>query len=60
MIIYEGTNNLVSGVFLKCFSIYTCSKVFRFAPQIFLDDLDTYILIRFIDYESVSEFLCFV
>ena len=22
MIIYEGTNNLVSGAFLKCFSIY--------------------------------------
>ena len=23
MIIYEGTNNLVSGAFLKCFSIYS-------------------------------------
>ena len=22
MFIYEGTNNLVSGTFLKCFSIY--------------------------------------
>ena len=22
MIIYEGTNNLVSGAFLKCFSMY--------------------------------------
>ena len=24
MIIYEGTNNLISGAFLKCFSIYSC------------------------------------
>ena len=23
MIIYEGTNNLVSGAFLKCFSIHS-------------------------------------
>ena len=27
MIIYEGTNNLVSGVFLKCFSIYICDNL---------------------------------
>ena len=25
MIIYEGTNNLVSGAFLKCFSIFMCN-----------------------------------
>ena len=24
MFIYEGTNNLVSGAFLKCFSIHCC------------------------------------
>ena len=27
MIIYKGTNNLVNGVFLKCFSIYTVVKL---------------------------------
>ena len=25
MIIYEGTNNLVGGAFLKCFSIFMCN-----------------------------------
>ena len=28
IIIYEGTNNLVSGAFLKCFSIYTMRQKF--------------------------------
>ena len=27
MFIYEGTNNLVSGAFLKCFSIYSRSDI---------------------------------
>ena len=28
MIIYEGTNNLVSGAFLKCFSIFHYPRLF--------------------------------
>ena len=33
MFMYEGTNNLVSGAFLKCFSIY--SKQFKsFEPHL--------------------------
>ena len=27
MIIYEGTNNLVSGAFIKCFSIYSLKNL---------------------------------
>ena len=34
MIIYEGTNNLVSGAFLKCFSIYAKIKFSRDAAHI--------------------------
>ena len=48
------------GLSTRCFRY---SKVFRFAPLIFLGDLDTFnqaVLIQFIDYDSVSEFLYFV
>ena len=30
MFIYEGTNNLVSGAFLKCFSIHTICLILSF------------------------------
>ena len=36
MIIYEGTNNLVSGAFLKCFSILFSQVIFTKKPYILL------------------------
>ena len=48
MIIYEGTNNFVSGAFLKCFSIVCVYYQHRYDPSpkryapLYDQDSDTY------------------
>ena len=46
MFIYEGTNNLVSGAFLKCFSIHTICLILSFQTDSQGQKVQTQILLH--------------